>query len=108
MREMIGLARTIDLTLTGRMLDAAEAYEFGLVSRIVEASDVQLVALSLAEELAAKPPTAMRLNRQRVAEVTQQGFDDAMKAGVRIQCEAYATGEPQACMEDFFAKRKRD
>jgi len=105
MREIIGLARTIDLTLTGRMLDAKEAFEFGLISRLVEARAVQHTALALAEELAAKPPGAMRLNRARFAELTQAGFDDAMAAGVRIQCQAYASGEPQAMMEKFFAER---
>lgn len=105
MREMIGLARTIDLTLTGRMLDAQEAYSFGLISRLVDEDKVQEAALELANDLASKPPVAMRLNRQRIAEVTQEGFDDAMTAGIRIQGEAYATGEPQAMMEKFLAVR---
>jgi enoyl-CoA hydratase/carnithine racemase len=104
-REILGLARTIDLTLTGRMLDAEEAFRFGLISRLVPADKVQDAALALAEELAGKPPVAMRLNRMRIAEATQAGFDDAMTAGVRIQCEAYATGEPQAMMEKFLAVR---
>lgn len=106
MREFIGLARTIDLTLTGRMLEAKEASEFGLISRLVDADQVQATALALAEDLAAQPPVAMRLDRQRLAEVTQAGFDDAMKAGSRIQTEAYGTGEPQAMMEAFFAARR--
>jgi len=107
MRELIGLARTVDLTLTGRMLSAEEAFTFGLISRIVPEDDVQAAALALAEELANQPPHAMRLNRQRIAEVTQQGFEDAMTAGVRIQTEAYATGEPQAMMEQFLLRRKK-
>lgn len=107
MREMIGLGRTIDLTLTGRMLEADEAYQMGLISRIVPQDQVMSAAMALAEDLASKPPVAMRLNRQRIAEVTQAGYDDAMSAGVRIQLEAYATGEPQAMMEQFFAKRAK-
>ncbi|GHD22003.1 enoyl-CoA hydratase/isomerase family protein [Tianweitania populi] len=105
MREILGLARTIDLTLTGRMLDAQEAFGFGLISRLVEEDQVQSAALELAEFLAGKPPVAMRLNRQRFAELTQEGFDDAMTSGVRIQREAYASGEPSAMMEKFLASR---
>lgn len=105
MREIVGLARAIDLTLTGRMLGADEAYSFGLISRLVDQEKVQQEALDLANLLASKPVGAMRLNRQRIAEVTQQGFDDAMRAGIRIQTEAYASGEPQAMMEKFFAER---
>lgn len=105
MREILGLARSIDLTLTGRMLDAEEAFSFGLISRLVPEDEVLPTAMALAAELADQPPVAMRLNRQRIAEVTQAGFDDAMEAGVRIQVEAYATGEPRAMMEQFFATR---
>ena len=105
MREFLGLARTIDLTLTGRMLDAQEAFDFGLISRLVEKDQVQQTALHLAELLASKPPGAMRLNRARFAAMTQPGFDNAMTEGVRIQREAYASGEPQAMMEQFLASR---
>ncbi len=106
MREILGLARTIDLTLTGRMLDAREAMEFGLISRLVDSADqVQDAALELAEFLAGKPPVAMALNRARFAAMTQPGFDDAMSEGVRIQREAYCSGEPQAMMEKFLASR---
>jgi enoyl-CoA hydratase/carnithine racemase len=105
MREIIGLARTIDLTLTGRMLEAKEAFEFGLISRIVDADKVQSEALELAEYLAGKPPVAMRLNRRRFAELTEAGFENAMSSGVRIQREAYSSGEPQAMMEKFLAER---
>src|SRR5581483_5478332 len=45
MREMLGLARTIDLTLTGRMMDAAECHAIGLVNRIVPRAEVLPEAL---------------------------------------------------------------
>lgn len=105
MREFMGLARTIDLTLTGRMLEADEAFSFGLISRLVDEDKVQAEALEVANFLAEKPPVAMRLNRQRFAELTQAGFDDAMATGIRIQREAYDSGEPQAMMEKFLAVR---
>lgn len=105
MREIIGLAHTIDLTLTGRMLHAEEAFKLGLISRIVEEGQVQEHALELAEMLGGKPSGAMRLNRARFADMTQAGFDNAMTEGVRIQREAYASGEPQAMMEKFLASR---
>jgi enoyl-CoA hydratase len=105
MREMIGIARTIDLTLTGRMLDAAECIEIGLINRIVPESEVMSASLALAEELAAKPPVAMRLNKQRFREMTEAGFRDCLEAGMRIQRQAFATGEPARMMEEFFAAR---
>ncbi len=48
----------------------------------------------------------MRLNRQRFYEMTEPSLQDALSAGVRIQREAYATGEPARMMEAFFAARQ--
>ena len=106
MREILGLARTIELTLTGRLLGAVEAKEMGLITKLVAADQVQAEALQLAELLASKPPTAMRLNRQRLKEMSQAGLDSAIEAGVRLQREAYASGEPARMMAEFFRKRR--
>jgi len=107
MREIIGLARTIDLTLTGRMLDAQECLALGLINRLVPRAKVMAESLALAHELAAKPPVAMRLNKKRFREVTEVGFRDCLEAGMRIQREAFATGEPARMMEEFFAMRQK-
>lgn len=105
MREMLGLARTIDLTLTGRMMDAAECHSLGLINRLVPKEQVLAAALALGEELAAKPPVAMRLNKARFREVTEAGFRDCLVAGMRVQRESFASGEPARMMEKFFADR---
>ncbi|AOG05667.1 enoyl-CoA hydratase/isomerase family protein [Bosea sp. RAC05] len=105
MRELIGLGRTIDLTLTGRMMDAEECFRIGVINRLVPQEQVMAAALELATELAGKPPVAMRLNRARFREVTEAGFRDCLSAGIRNQREAYATGEPARMMEEFLAKR---
>ena len=105
MREMIGIARTIDLTLTGRMMDADEAFRIGLLNKIVAPQDVMPEAIKLAEELAEKAPVAMRLNKARFREVTEEGFRDCIKVGMRVQREAYATGEPARMMEKFLSER---
>lgn len=105
MREIIGLARTIDLTLSGRMMDAEECVRIGVMNRVVPQDQVMTASLALANELAEKPPVAMRLNRARFREVTEAGFRDCLAAGIRNQREAYATGEPARMMEAFLAKR---
>lgn len=106
MREMLGMARTIDLTLTGRLMNADEAERIGLINRLVPQEKVADEAMKLALDLASKPPVAMRLDRQRFREMTEAGLQDALKAGIRIQREAYATGEPARMMEAFLAKRR--
>ena len=105
MLERLGLSRTIELTLTGRMMSGDECHQVGLIHYLVQPSEVAAKARELAVQLGAKPPVAMRLNRQRFREITQPAFDEAFEAGSRIQKESFASGEPQAMMEKFFAER---
>ncbi len=105
MREHLGLSRTIELTLSGRMMSAEECAALGLIHRLVTPGLVLVEALKVAEELAEKPPVAMRLTKSWFAEMTQAGFDEAMDAGVRNQRASYGTDEPARMMEAFLARR---
>jgi len=107
MREMLGLSRTIELTLTGRMMDAEECHRIGLIHYLVDADKVLSTAIAVATQLAEKPPIAMRLNKARFREITEAGFREALFAGARIQKESYDSGEPARMMEEFFQLRKR-
>ena len=105
MLSRIGLSRTIELTLTGRMMEAEECHQIGLIHHLVPRDQVMTRAREMAQLLASKPPIAMRLTKRRFREVTQPAFDDAFERGAAIEAEAFAAGEPQAEMERFFAER---
>ncbi len=107
MREMLGMSRTIELTLTGRMMDAAECHHIGLIHHVVPRAQVMERALQIADELAAKPPVAMRLDKQRFREMTEEAFRDSIQAAIRIHHESYESGEPARMMQAFLAERAR-
>ncbi|AKJ67835.1 enoyl-CoA hydratase [Pandoraea thiooxydans] len=107
MNAMLGMSRTIELTLTGRLMEADECHRIGLIHHLVPAEQVFDKALEVAQSLAAKPPVAMRLDKQRFREMTEAGFRDCIEAGMRIQREAYDSGEPARMMEAFFQQRRK-
>jgi len=107
MNSMLGMSRTIELTLTGRLMEADECHRIGLIHHLVPAEEVFTKALEVAEALAGKPPVAMRLDKQRFREMTEAGFQDSIEAGTRIQREAYESGEPARMMEAFFQQRAK-
>jgi enoyl-CoA hydratase/carnithine racemase len=105
MLPRIGLSRTMELTLTGRIMDAAECHAIGLIHYLVAPEQVMSKTREVAETMAAKPAIALRLTKARFRQVTQQAFDEAFENGGAYQAEAFASGEPQAAMRMFFAER---
>jgi len=105
MKEMLGLSRTVELTLTGRMMLMEECARVGLVHQVVPRAEVLPRALEVAEELAGKAPLAMKLDRAWFADMTEVGFRQTIEAAVKAHRESYASGEPARNMEAFMAKR---
>jgi enoyl-CoA hydratase len=72
--RLIGASRAMDLVLTGRPVDAAEALSIGLVNRVVAAGGALAAAQELGRQLAAFPQTCLREDRASLLE--QDGLDE--------------------------------
>ena len=104
--RFIGKAKAMDLCLTGRMMDAAEAERLGLVSRIVPADKLLAEAVAVAERIAAlSAPIAMM-----VKESINRAFETTLAEGVRFERRlfhsTFATEDQKEGMAAFIAKRK--
>ena len=64
--DVIGVASTRELFLTGRTLDAERALRIGLVGDVVDDGDVEAAALALAAEIAGNAPLSMRGNKHAI------------------------------------------
>jgi enoyl-CoA hydratase/carnithine racemase len=101
----LGLSHNAQLSLTGDLISGSRAYEIGLINYLVPCEEVMEKALAAAAGFDILPPTAIRLTKQRFREITQSGFEDACKAGLRAHFEDYQTGEPQEALRRFLAER---
>jgi len=92
--RVIGLGRALDLILTGRAVDAAEALAIGLATRVVPHGEARAAAIALAHELAALPQAAMRGDRRSAYEQHDLALPDAlaneMQHGLRALTEGVA------------------
>ena len=95
-----------ELSLTGRLMDAEEAAALRLL-RVVPAERLLGEAAVQARALGAKPRTAWAHTKTRFRELALRGFEDAFRAAVAGQQEAFAKGEPQAIMDAFLARRAK-
>ena len=105
MAPFLGHARTVELTLSGRLMDGEECFRLGLFNHLVDADEVRGKSIETAHELSQKPPTAMRLTKQRFRDDGQAAFDAVFEVATRLQREAYDSGEPQRVIAEYFAKR---
>lgn len=105
MREVLGLSRTLELTLTGRLMEAEEALRLGALHEVVAQDRVLDRAREIARELGAKPRTAMRLIKQRFFEVLEPGLVDAVEAAKRYHRRSFESGEMQAETRRFLDAR---
>jgi enoyl-CoA hydratase len=102
----VGKSKAMDLILTARMMDAAEAERANLVSRIFPADQLLPEALKLAERVASLSPVAVQLAKQAV----NRAFDTTLTEGVRAErslfLSLFGTHDQREGMAAFAEKRK--
>lgn len=104
----VGLSRSFEMMLTGRMVDAVEAERIGLVSASVPDSDLLPRALACAREIAANDAFAVWMSKRGGwANVEAPGLHAAIELENRTQILARTTGELGRAAQALVARRKR-
>ncbi|MGL4767237.1 MAG: enoyl-CoA hydratase [Formosimonas sp.] len=102
----IGKAKAMDMILTGRMMDAAEAERAGLVARVVPLSDLRDEALKMAQTMARYG----RVSTLMAKEAVNAAFEQNLAAGLQFERRAFhslfATADQKEGMAAFVEKRK--
>lgn len=83
--RIVGMGRAMELILTGRVIDASEALQIGLVSEVVPRGMSLARALELAEFIAALPQPAIRSDK----EAAVRGYGQPLAEGLRIEAECF-------------------
>jgi enoyl-CoA hydratase len=101
----IGRARAMDMILTGRTMDAAEAHAAGLVTTVVPAAATVEAALDLAERIAAMPPLAVRAAKRAVRAAEELPLSAGLAAEREAFFALFATADQREGMRAFMDKR---
>ena len=101
----VGKAKAMDLILTGRTMDAAEAEKSGLVARVVPSADLMAEAMKVAETIANMSLPSVLAGKEAVNRAFESGLSEGMAFERRIFHSLFATEDQKEGMKAFIEKR---
>jgi enoyl-CoA hydratase len=101
----IGKAKAMEMCLTGRMMDAAEAEASGLVAKVVPAADLMAEAMNTAEAIAAMPPLAAIAVKEMVNAAFEMPLGQGLRFERRLFHGLFGTEDQKEGMTAFVEKR---
>jgi len=104
--RLVGRGRALELLLTGKMIDAEEAYRLGLVNAVVPADQLTAATRELLGTILTNGPVAVRLCLEAVDAGLDMSVDDALLLEANHFGLASATADMREGMEAFLEKRK--
>ncbi len=102
--RLVGTARALELNLVGDPISAAEAFEIGLVTRVVPDHELHDVALAWARKLAGQAPLAVQAIKRTTA--GDADLDEGIQAEQAAFAEVFATADASEGIGAFLTKRQ--
>ena len=102
----VGKAIAMEMILNDRRLIAQEAYQLGIVNRVVPIDGYLDEALKLAEEIASRAPIAVRAAKKIINQAFEQTLAEGLAAEKREFYNLFATEDQKEGMQAFIEKRK--
>jgi len=103
--RIVGRGKALEMLLTGDIINAEEALQIGLVSKVVPPESLEKEAQKLAETIAAKGPIALRYLKEAV----NKGLDMTLEQGLRLEADLYfllhTTADRAEGITSFLEKR---
>jgi enoyl-CoA hydratase/carnithine racemase len=104
--QRMGFGRASEMCLSGRLYAAAEAYEKGLVDRLVPADEVVAQAVALAREIGANPAPQLAMTKQLLSRNgSATDLTDVQRAETRLLRACWETPEHKEAVRAFLEKR---
>lgn len=106
MTKIIGRKKTMELVLTGDMISASEALRLGLVNKVVSDDALEEETLKLAEKLASKSPSALRIGKEGLKRLQDVPYHQGLDSMDDLFATLCSTEDAEEGVAAFLEKRK--
>ena len=106
--RLIGEGRAMEIILTGDMIDAQTALQFGLVNHVHPLEELEAKTMELANRIAEKAPVALQLSKEAVKFASRSNLDEGLRREVDLFAICFSTEDKQEGVSAFLEKRKPD
>jgi len=103
--RMVGVGRAKELIFTGDIINAQEAFQMGLVNRVVPSDRLMDEARALAEKILSKGPLAVRLAKEAVNSAMELSLTEGLKREIELFSIACGTEDKNEGARAFLEKR---
>jgi len=103
---LVGWGKARELVYTGDIIDAAEAYHFGYMEKLVEPEELDQQVEKWVHSICVSGPRAIRLQKELIRDWEQMSVADAVQAGIRSVGRAHTTDEPRRLLNAWREKQR--
>lgn len=103
--KVVGSQRAAELALTGRIIDASEALEIGLILKVTEEDDLLTEAMDIAKRIASKSADTLKIAKRLLNSADRLSFPDHLDLCSANQAMLHHAPEHEAALKQFFAKK---
>lgn len=104
--KLLGEGKSMEMILTGDMIDATEAYRLGLVNEVYASEELREKTMEIANKIAEKSPIALQMAKEAVKLASKSNLDEGLRREVDLFAICFSTEDKKEGVAAFLEKRK--
>jgi enoyl-CoA hydratase len=104
--RLIGEGKSMEMILTGDMIDAQTALNLGLVNHVYSAEELETKTMELANKIAEKSPIALQMAKEAVKLAAKSNLDEGLKREIDLFAICFSSQDKEEGVAAFLEKRK--
>lgn len=104
--RLVGEGKSMEMILTGEMIDAKTAFEISLVNHVFAPEELEAKTMEMANKIAEKSPIALQLAKEAVKLASRSNLDEGLRREVDLFAICFSTADKDEGVSAFLEKRK--